>query len=247
MFTPSLQNQNDQSANILEEFQDMLIRRFGKLPKQPEPTVYEFTDDKALLHQYFVLREKMLGTDKFLPKNTLPQDIHDKISNILIARRGKLCIGGARLTIREGDETFPLPMETDEFKLRELFPHLPLDKVKHAVGSKFAILDNEKNHEILYALCKIMYEKVVAEGVEYYFVRATNLALARNWRLIFNTMRPNSTRICNEIDVPDSPMFPGAKQYLVFSNLSGTEENMNTDNNHNKQNNLKFPVFTIAD
>lgn len=151
----------------------MLIRRFSKTPKEPEPIVYEFTDDKALLHQYFVLRERMLGTDRFLPKDTIPQDIHDKISYILVARRGKLCIGGARLTIRDGDEMFPLPMESDEFKLRELFPQLPLNKVRHAVGSKFAILEDHKSSEVLYAMCKIMYEKIMALGAHYYYVRAT--------------------------------------------------------------------------
>jgi hypothetical protein len=210
------------SQGVLENLQDMVIKRFTKTPKPVEPVVYEFTDDKALLHQYFIMRERMLGTDKFLPKGVIPQDIHDKISHILIARRGKLCIGGARLTVREGDETFPLPMESDEFKLREIFPNVPLDTEKHAVISKFAILDDQKNSEILYSLCKIMYEKILRDDVRFLFMRATNITLARNWRLISNTLRPNSTRICSEVEVPESPMYPGETQHLVFSDVKGT-------------------------
>lgn len=220
MSKPTLYSNNVQPRGVLENLQDALIRRFGKSAKPIEPILYEFTNDKALLHQYFVMRERMLGTDRFLPKDVLPQDLHDKISHILIARRGKLCIGGGRLTIREGDEMFPLPMETDEFKLRNLFPQLPLDKERHAVGSKFAIHDDHKNSELLYAMCKIMHDKVIASGIRYYFVRATNITLARNWRLIFNTLLPKSTRICTEIDVPDSPFYPGQKQYLVFTDLT---------------------------
>ena len=216
---PTLYRNNAQLQGVFENLQDMLIRRFRRTPKALEPIVYEFTDDKAILHQYFILRERMLGTDKFLPKGVVPQDVHDKISHILIARRGTLCIGGARLTIREGDEAFPLPMESDDFKLRELFPDLPLDRERHAVVSKFTILDHEKNHDILYALCKIMYEKVIQLNIQYLFARATNMTLARNWRLIGNMFCPKSTRICTEIDVPDSPMYPGETQRLMYSDL----------------------------
>jgi hypothetical protein len=221
MSEPTSYRDNARPQGMLENLQDMVIRRFSRTPKPLEPVVYEFTDDKALLHQYYIMRERMLGTDKYLPRGVLPQDIHDKVSHILIARRDKLCIGGARLTIREGDETFPLPMESDEFKLRDIFPHLPLDTEKHAVISKFAILDDQKNAEILYALCKIMYRRMLKNDVRFLFIRATNIALARNWRLISNTLRPQSTRICSEIDVPDSPMYPGEKQHLVFTDLTG--------------------------
>src|SRR5690348_12733151 len=88
--------------NFLEQLQASILRRLSKTPlSREEPIVYEFTNDRALLHQYYRIREnmyrKVFHTDKFVGA----EDVHDKISHILVARRGKLVIGGCRLTIRE--------------------------------------------------------------------------------------------------------------------------------------------------
>src|ERR1700761_7681262 len=127
MSKPVLFSDQARPKNALEELQDSFLRRF-KTPLAQEPIVYEFTNDRALLHQYYRLREimyrKVFKTEKFVGE----EDVHDKLSYILIARRGKLCIGGCRLTIREADEDFSLPMEMPDFKLRNGFPNLLLRK-----------------------------------------------------------------------------------------------------------------------
>jgi hypothetical protein len=206
------------AQGLLESMQDVLIRRFSKVPKPPEPVVFEFTDDKSMLHQYYRLRDQFFGRDLEHSDGSGGADLHDKISDILIARRGNLLIGACRLTVREGDESFLLPMETDDFNLRDAFPDLPLNKVRHATISKFAVLEEHRQQDILHGLCKIMFEKVIAADTRYIFVRTTRI-LARNWRMIANSFGAQHTRICHEVEVPPIPNFD-EKPYLVMSDLT---------------------------
>lgn len=213
------QNKTPQSfSNFIEGLQDSFIRRFSRPSSQEEPVIFEFTDDKALLHQYYRLRDQAFGRDFGSSDGSGGADIHDKISEILVARRGRLLIGACRITVREGDESFFLPMECDNFKLRNLFPNLPLNKERHAVISKFAILEQHRQQEIMHGLCKVMYDKVVAADIHYVFVRTT-CVLARNWRMIANSFGAKHTRICHEVEVPPIPNFD-EKAYLVMSDTS---------------------------
>ena len=178
---------------ILESMQDALIRRFSKVAPQPEPVVFEFTSDRAMLHQYYRLRDQIFGRDVTHSDGSGGADIHDKISEIL-------------------------PMETEEFKLRDIFPNLPLHKERHAAISKFAILEEHRQQDILHGLCKLMFDRVIASDTHYVFSRTTRI-LARNWRMIANSFGATHTRICDEIDVPPIPNFD-EKPYLVMSDLS---------------------------
>ena len=86
-----------------------------------------------------------------------------------IARRGKLCIGGCRLIIREADETFALPMETPDFKLRDVFPNLPLRKLRHGEISRFAVMDDDDDKiEIMLAISKLIIEKCLSSWIGIY-------------------------------------------------------------------------------
>lgn len=214
-----LYSESSVPQNFLEILQAAILRKISKTSGADEPIVYEFTQDRALLHQYYRLREimyrKLFNADLFVGE----EQIYDKLSHILIARQGKLCVGGCRLTVREADETFALPMEAPDFQLRTLFPEIPLDKVRHGQLSHFAILEGHRDRNILYALSKIMYEKVINEGVHYVFAKST-LPLARNWRLIANSFGVKTTSICQDIKVPENPLNPEVNWYVTLSDLS---------------------------
>lgn len=218
MAQPTQANENVKPKNFLENAQDALIRRFSRPAKEVEPVVFEFTNDKALLHQYYRLRDQTFGRDNFHSDGSGGADMHDKISEILVARRGKLLIGACRLTIREGDESFLLPIETESFKLREVFPNIPLNKERHATISKFAILEEHRQYEVMYELCRIVYERAITLDVHYVFSRTTPV-LARNWRKIAHIVGATNTRICTEVEVPPIPNFD-EKACLVFFDLS---------------------------
>lgn len=221
-------DENDKDQNFLESLQSSILRRITRTPISEEPIVYEFTQDRALLHQYYQLREsmyrKIFHTDKFVGE----EDVHDKLSHIIIARRGKLCIGGCRLTIREGDEKFMLPMETQEFRLREIFPELPLSVLRHGEISRFAISDAEEDKlEVMRVLSNLIIEKAITSGLGHIFAKST-LAMARNWRMIGQSCGLKKTRICKEIKVPENPIHPEIEWYLSVSTLVTAENYENS-------------------
>ena len=218
--TKKSSTENDSLLGLLEGFQESLIRRFSKPDKGVEPVVFEFTEDKALLHQYHLLREDIFWSNATHLEEKNSDEIYDKISEVLVARRGRQVIGACRLTFREGDEKFLLPMETETFQIRDALPELPLDKERHAVISKFAILEEHRAYDILYGLCKILFDRVIATDTYYVFARAETYALGRNWRLIANSFGAKHTQICNDVDVPENPNVPGVKRYLTYSDLS---------------------------
>lgn len=204
------------AKNLLEELQASLVQRFSRAPLAPDPVVYEFTNDRALLHQYYRLREsmyrKVFHTDKFVGA----EDVHDKISHILIARRGKLVVGGCRLTIREADEDFLLPMESQEFRLRDMFSSLPLNKVRHGEISRFAVIDEDEDHlDIMLVLSQLIIEKCVDSDLNFVFLKSS-LPMARHWRKIIQTHCGQSgVRIRTDIAVPENPIHPEVKWYIT--------------------------------
>ena len=205
-----------EQEDFLSELEASIIRKLDSKSQQAEAVVYEFTDDRALLHQYYRLREmmyrKVFKTDQFIGE----EDVHDKLSHILIARRGRLCIGGCRLTVREGDEDFMLPMESADFKLRNVFANLPLKKVRHGEVSRFAIMDDDKDSlEVMRVLGVLLAEKCVDAGLDALFLKSS-LPMARNWRKLIQTQcGQHNIRICSEIQVPENPIHPEIKWYIT--------------------------------
>jgi len=182
-----------------------------------EPVIYEFTNDKALLHQYYRLRvqmyRKVLGVNDFDER----EDPYDKISHILIARKGKLCIGGCRLTVCEKGENLQLPMENEEFKLKNVLPELNLDQHIYAEAGRFAVLEDHNSYEVLTMLATLLMKKGIELGAEYCFARS-EVAMARNWRKIVNNSVVLTAEILKHVNVPTIKGFPEIKMYLnVFT------------------------------
>lgn len=219
MAKPVLYSDNSKPKNFFEVLQNAVINRYTKSFGGNEPVVYEFTQDRAMIHQYHVLLETMYRRTYDAYEFRADNDVYDKLSYILVARRGKLCLGGCRLTVREADEMWNLPLETEEFKLREIFPLMPLGKQKHGEISRFAIMEDCGGEDIFYGLCKVMYEKVISLELKYLFAKSTYV-LARNWRLIANSFGVKTTKICDGLDVPDHPSIPDQKWYITASDLS---------------------------
>lgn len=201
----------------IELTEEYLARKFSR-PAE-EKITFEVTQDRALLHQYYDIRErmyrKMFDSKDFVDE----EDLYDKLGHIIVARRGKLCLGGCRLIIREGDEGFLLPLESQEFKLRNVFPDLPLSKERHGEISRFAILDDYNNRDVLSGLCEVMYNQVVASGAHYMFAKST-LTMARHWRLIANSFGVKTTQICDDLKVPEHSINPDIKWYITLSDLT---------------------------
>lgn len=226
MSKPTLYSDNSKSKSFFETLQQLTAKHLSRSYGGDEPIVFEFTQDRALLHQYYLLREKMYQKVHHIPFNG-DEDLYDKLSYVLIARKGRLCLGGCRLTIREGDEKWSMPLETQGFNLRGAFSDLPLNSVRHGEISRFAVMDDTGKEDIFYGLCKVMYDKVIESGVHYLFAKSPYV-LARNWRMVANSFGVKTTRICSEIALPEDPELPEFKWYTILSDLTS----LITDSKH---------------
>jgi|CXWL01.1.fsa_nt_gi hypothetical protein len=224
-----LQKDDYRSLNFLSTLQSIATKRSLNPYAKGEQVTYEFTEDPALLHQYYRIREVRYGETLKSENYNWGEDFHDKLSHILIARRGKLCLGGCRLTIREGDEDWTLPVENDEFNLRKTFPNLHLDRVKHAEISRFVVMEDggTANDDIFYGLCKAMYERVVSSDIHYLFA-VSSYILARNWRAIANSFGVKTTKIVENIHPVEKALGDEVKWYLVLSDLTSFRKNVDS-------------------
>jgi hypothetical protein len=214
-----IQSSVQSPTNLMVTLQSAINRRLLKPYSKNEPVVYEFTQDRALLHQYFRLRSIMYDKVFKVDGYNWGEDFYDKIGHILIARRGNLCLGGCRLIIREGDEAWPMPMESDELNLRDTFGDLALDKLRHAEISRFAVMDDCGESNIFNELCRIMYDKVTTSDIHYLFVKSP-YRMARSWRFIANSFGVKTTRIIDGVHPVDKTLSPDIKWYLIMSDLT---------------------------
>ena len=216
MSKPVLYKDNSQPRNFIDALQASVIKRVENPYSKNESVVYEFTQDRGLLNQYYGLRQRMyrniFGSDSVEGG----EDVHDKLSHILIARRGNLCLGGCRLTLREHDETWALPMESAQFTLREAFADLPLSRVRHGEVSRFTVMEDCGEDDVFGGLCKMVYAKIADSNMPYVFTKLS-LPEAKAWRAAANSFGVNTTRICNEIEMPEVLLHPTADAYVKWS------------------------------
>src|SRR5688500_7490166 len=139
---------------------------------------FEITQDIAQIHQY-----QRMAT---LEHGAQASNEHDKISVFFTARRGNLCLGGARVTIREHDENFSLPLESDDFNLRANLDSLPLSKERHAEISRFSVME-DCGIDVFSGLCKAIIDHLVSAQVPYVFI-ASSLVFARAWDKVANKL-----------------------------------------------------------
>ncbi|MEQ1704443.1 MAG: hypothetical protein ABL867_00550 [Rickettsiales bacterium] len=211
---------DSETLNFTGVLQAIETKREFNTYAKGEQVIYEFTEDPGLLHQYYRLREDRYRRVFNLRGFDGGEDKYDRLSHILVARRGRLCLGGCRLTIREGDETWSLPTEVDEYIFRDLFPDWGLDKVRHAEISRFVVMEDSGEEDVTFGLCKAMYSKVTSSNIHYLFVSST-YSMARNWRMISNSFGVRTTKIVNGIHPPDRVLGEDIKWYLTVSDLSG--------------------------
>lgn len=210
--TPNENNAELQNAAVT--LQSIATKRALKTYCSDEPITYEFTQDPALLHQYYLLREARYRRHFKTDEYNGSEDFHDKLSHILIAHRGRLCIGGGRLTIREGDEAWYLPMENDEFNLRKSLPDLPLNKVRHAEVSRFAVLEDSDN-DVVYKISKIMIDMATRSNIHYVFIKST-YQMAKKWQLLVRRAGIRSTQIMENINPAERTLSADVTRYLLL-------------------------------
>lgn len=110
-----------------------------------EPVViYGVTEDRDLLEQYFALRRRQYH--RHFP--TLPpwfgeEEAADSVADIVVATVGQRVLGGARISYAGPGAAARLPLESEQFELKRVFPDWRLDQqlicefCRHAVEPEF--------------------------------------------------------------------------------------------------------------
>lgn len=150
----------------------MAERYTRKRRTEPSDLVYEFTRDPGYLHQYYLLREKMYIKVWGLTHFEAPEDEYDRNSHIIVVRRGNHVVGGGRLTVSGPRKETLLPLEDENFRLRDLFPELKLEHNKYAEFSRMAIETEFQDGQCTVAMFEQVRRKLIALNVPHLFAMA---------------------------------------------------------------------------
>ncbi len=180
--------------------------------RSSSPLEYEFTRDEALLHQYYRIREQAFIHRWGLEYFHAEKDYIDEISDILIVRKGKLCVGGARLTFSTPENHVMLPMEGADFNLRNVFPELTLNSAIYAECTRMAVLPEFRTKEITQKLQYHVVQRHIERHAQYGFWIAPIL-VARNNRQSGTNLGVHC-KIRMDIKIPEREEYEGIKMYL---------------------------------
>ena len=218
-----LVNQEIGGGTSTTQVEDYLAGRYTRKPRRvSKELVYEFTRDPGYLHQYYLLREKMYIRTWGLKNFEAPEDEYDRQSHIIIARRGNHVVGGGRLTVAGPRKETLLPLEDEDFRLKDLFPEMGLEYCKYAELSRMAVEPEFHGGECTKALFEHMYRKLSALKVAYWFALAPSPS-ARMYRRMFNSLGLDLT-IWRETEVPQRDGYEGIKMNLLSVSIMDTNQ-----------------------
>lgn len=198
--------------------QTMGGQRFARLTRAPQAVECEISWDAGLLHQYYRLREDMFISLWGLQNFSAEEDAFDEISDIVIARMGRQCVGGSRLTFKEPSLGNLLPMEGDDFMLADVLPELPIADTRCVEVSRLAILPEFQNSSVMLDLTRQMIKRSMEKQAFYAFNLAP-VPLARSYRKTVQLLGVK-WNILNRIAVPDREEYEGIKMVLSIMDLS---------------------------
>ena len=197
---------------------ERVVKRFTRMAREPQQLIYEFSRDPGYLHQYYRLREEMFIRIWGLENFNGAKDQYDDYSEIVIARIGNLVVGGARMTFSSASHPQKLPMEKDDFILREQAPELFVGNRPVVEISRLAILPEYQNSMVMLEICRDML-KLAVEQRAAYGVSVAPLALARNYRKVM-FMFGLEWEIQRKIQLPEREEYEGIKMAFSVMNLA---------------------------
>jgi hypothetical protein len=209
--------------NTLDDIKEVsLLNRFTKDRRNNEEVVYEFTKDPALLHQYFAIREyvyKNVQKEMNFEDFSEEESFYDETGMILIARKGKECIGGVRLNYRTPENPIPLSEEDEGFVFSDVYPLNPLQD-SYAEISRMVMMPGHDTYEHTKTFTRMLHEKCIELKIEYVFVLST-IVNARNFRKMARGHGYDCT-LFSDIKIPHRKIFRDTKFYLLCSRVAKT-------------------------
>lgn len=187
----------------------------------PENFVCETTYDMQYLRQYFLIREYAYRVDLGLQNFSGEEDELDLESQFIIARKGHFVVAGARLTIVPIGVDRSLPVESESFKVKEIFPALA--HYNYCELGRTAVLPQYRNGLLLDEVFRVAAEAAVESGCKF-LVGASPPSVARRFRNSYNSMGYPTT-IHEDIRPPLKPIHEHLRLKFLVTNLCPQENN----------------------
>ena len=185
------------------------LRRHDRLPQLTVRDTSKklfFTKDKKLLRAYYEVRKNCYRSVADGPQDFSNQeDSYDKVADILVIVINGRVVGGARLVGSTPDVRLKLPVEQEKFMMKNVFPHLKLEKESYCEFGRIAILSQYRGAKLLEELCGKLIKKAIAKGYRYQFSMAP-IIQTRCYRRVSKALElPYPYIIHKDIQVPRKP------------------------------------------
>lgn len=178
---------------------------------------FEFTEDPRLLAQYYRIRETCFRQDLGLAEFDGSEDADDIEGQIVIARYGDRCVGGARINGTGPGHSRRLPLESDDFVMGEMLPKLTLHDRAYCQWTRLCLAPDYRTGEILRGLVEAVILLSAALGYRYAF----NVACRSRARLYkrLHAVLGYRYEICEQVPVPVENEFRHLEHLLSITHL----------------------------
>ncbi len=172
---------------------------------------------EALLEQYYALREDCFRKELGIADFDGGEDEDDRRGTVLLAvENGNRVIAGARIVGSYADNPAPLPMENDDFRIRDSFPALGLAGLSYCYWGRLAIHPQHRSNKLSKMFLGEMLELSSELGFYYAFI-VTDASRSRFYRLM-HTALGYEYRILDEV-TPAEQKFSGLEHLIAYSVL----------------------------
>lgn len=194
-----------------------LVRKMSNQSDTPKHINYEFTNDAALLHQYCILREEMFKKVWDLSHFKAQKDSIDDISTIIVARQGRHCIGGGRITFSTPEKRQKLPMESADYTVEQALKSFQLETCSYAEVTRIAVLSEFSKENVLVEMVGRIITKIIDEGCHYLFF-ISPMSMTRNHRRVV-TQLDYKLVTDKSVVIPDREEYEGIQMFLSYIDL----------------------------
>ena len=172
---------------------------------------------EALLEQYYALREECFRKELGVADFDGGEDEDDRRGTVLLAvENGNRVIAGARIVGSYADNPTRLPMENDDFRIRDSFPALGLAGLSYCYWGRLAIRPQYRSNKLSKLFLREILELSAELGFYYAFI-VTDASRSRFYRLM-HTALGYEYRILDEV-TPAEQKFSGLEHLIAYSVL----------------------------
>lgn len=189
-----------------------------------QPITFEYGKNPALLKQYYNLREYCYRFDLKIDSFPGKPDEYDETGITILVLHGNRVIGGSRLNISTPLKRAKLPLEENNFIMRDIFPELALDNKSYCEFSRFAIHPEYRNRTVCADLMRALISTAQELGCSYQFSVST-LVAARNYRMLCNTMNIRHV-IRRDIIVPVKTIYENLNKKGIYIAITELQDNI---------------------